>query len=289
MHISLGHRKHGVKSVQGFEDALTSMFFGTLCYLHPRSVADFFQSLLGQQSETIRESLAAISRDDVIVKFEFWKNLAQTGRVEPDLLVRFLFPDGDFVQLLIECKWESGESSADQLLTQWKAVPREDRSKTFHVYLVKYRHEGERARQANINAGLASGDGIGWGCRLLLVTWHDVMEASAAHSASGGDAYQYAVLRQWKADMAGMFDRIGVWVFRGFAKIHETCETSQGVLFWKPFHGFEKIHESCETSQGVLFWKVFHGFEQFSSTEICLAPGALFYSAFIRTEVSHNQ
>lgn len=111
MHISLGNKKHSVKSVQEFEDTLTSMFFGTLRYLHPRLVAKFFQSLLGQKTETIREALVTISRDEVIAEFDFWQNFAQFGRVEPDLLVRLRSPDGDFVQLLIEWKCEADETS----------------------------------------------------------------------------------------------------------------------------------------------------------------------------------
>lgn len=251
MHISLGHKKQSERHIERFEDALTSAFFGTLRYLPTRIVVDLFISLLSKDG-LVTEELTKFGTDDVIVKMNFWPNVANQGRVEPDLMIS-LSHGHSKLDLLIECKWKSSESSDCQLLGQWGAVTQTDRVNTYHIYLVKDLLEGNRVRENNIKK--ASEPKV-WNDRLFVISWLNILKSLLVLSVTGVDKHSAIAVMQWKEDMAAMFGRIGINEFGGFKLIAEPINATEGKVFWSsPFHGFQQfMNDDVGTDYGVYFF-----------------------------------
>lgn len=259
MHISLGHKKQSENQIERFEDALTSAFFGTLRYLPPRLVIELIISALGVE-QTLENELHKFCSDDVSVEMEFWPNIAKSGRVEPDLKIKITHAlYSSTLDLLIECKWKSGESSDCQLWGQWETLPSTDRLKTYHIYLVKDLHEGKRVRDKNIES---ASELSGWDNRLFVISWLDLLKAIPRLPTSVVDNQASRAVMHWKKDMAAMFNRIGVHEFAGFKGISERFDATEGKVFWiSPFHGFKQLINICShsvpssTVKSVVFFK----------------------------------
>ena len=257
MHISLGRKKQSEGHIKRFEDALTSVFFGTLRYLPPRIVIEFFISLLGTKQALLKEGLAKLCSDDTNIKMEFWPNCADEGRVEPDLKITLSSSSYLPIDLLIECKWKSGESSDCQLLGQWSALKPSDRLKTYHVYLVKDLQQANIDREQNIEkASVQFGekDTQEWGDRLFAISWFEVLKAT--FSLTDPDRYHQKVVTQWGKDMEEMFERIGIREFKGFSHLSKQIAVSEGRLFWDcPFHGFQRfVDVNIIPTRSVVFY-----------------------------------
>lgn len=259
MHISLGHKKQREDHIKFFEDALTSAFFGTLRYLPARVVVDLFISTLDSKPSAIQDALEELRLDEVSVEMNFWPNLANSGRVEPDLLITLLHPHGSRIDLLIECKWKSGASSDFQLLDQWQALRPDVRLNAYHVYLVRDLQLGHMDRNTNLTKASKMDDTLGqvWDERLFVVSWFDILKALLNLPINGLEAYPAQVVMQWKKDMAAMFERIGIRKFGGFKHLAGCIDASEGVVFWNPFRGFHQLVEFniCNDKAVVFFAK----------------------------------
>lgn len=254
LHISLGHKKQSEEDIKRFEDALTSAFFGTLRYLPPRIVEDLFISVLGTRNALAKNELIKLYSDDVRVEMNFWPNIADEGRVEPDLKICLFYPGNSQIDLLIECKWKSGESSDCQLHGQWVALTQADRLKTYHIYLVRDLQKGCSDRDNNIR--YASG-ASNWDDRLFVISWYELLKSLTVLSINGLDKHSSGAVMQWKEDMTAMFGRIGIHGFCGFKVLSNNIEATVGKVFWSsPFLGFQQfINCSVSTAEGVVFFK----------------------------------
>ncbi len=260
MHISLGHKKQREGHIERFEDALTSAFFGTLCYLPSFIVVEFLLALLGSKKTLVEDALSKLCLDDVKVEMEFWPNIVKSGRVEPDVKITL----ASSIVLLIECKWESGASSDFQLLNQWRYVHPAHQSKTFHVYLIKYLQPAIADQNKNMEE---ASEKIGnlhmreWKDRFLVVSWFEVLKAVNGILIINPEQYPGNIVRQWRDDMEAMFDRIGINEFRGFKHIYEDISeqlvAKKGKLFWvNTFHGFQQFkNNNINSSEDVVFFK----------------------------------
>lgn len=253
MHISLGHKKQNEEHIKRFEDALTSAFFGTLRYLPSRFVVDLLISVLKARNLLVIKDLTGLLVDDVIVEMEFWPNLLNKGRVEPDLMI-YISHGLSKVNFLIECKWKSGESSDCQLHSQWNSLSQDDRLNTYHIYLVRNFHDGNSTRYRNIKK---ASDAKNWDDRLYVISWLDLRKALPMLSINGLNIQSARAVIQWKNDMAAMFDRIDIQEFGGFSVISDNFEFLEGPVFWSgPFHGFQAIvNEDIHSSQDLVFFE----------------------------------
>lgn len=256
MHISLGRKKQREEHIKYFEDALTSAFFGTLCYLPPCFVINLFISIMGSEPSSIRKALAKLELEDVSVQMEFWPNLAVSGRVEPDLLVSIIHPSGTRMDLLIECKWKSGASSDFQLWDQWQALEPAKRSNSYHVYLVRDLQHGYVDREINL-AKASEMDDIqkqAWDERLIVISWFDILKALSTLSNIAPNLHYKKVILQWQKDMAAMFERIGVREFGGFKHLVGKIEAEEEIVFWNPFRGFHQLANfKIDNNKEVVF------------------------------------
>lgn len=204
-----------------------------------RLVIELFISILRGRPSSAKDTLVKLCSEDVSVEMKFWPNIAETGRVEPDLLLSLSHPQCSPIDLLIECKWESGESSDFQLLGQWKALTPINRLKTYHIYLVRDLQKGSRVREKYLGAATMLDD---WGDRLLVISWLDILKALPKLSIIGLDSHQSRVLTQWINDMTAMFARIGIYEFSGFQRLSEYIDPTEGrVFFNSPFRGFNQF------------------------------------------------
>lgn len=191
----------------------------------------------------LTEGLAKLRADDTNINMEFWPNCADGGRVEPDLKITMASSSCPPIDILIECKWKSGESSDCQLLRQWSALKPSDRLKTCHIYLVKDLQRANIDRKRNIAVALAQKfDAPEWDGRLLVISWFEVLKAAHKLSLPGLDRHHEKAVTQWCKDMEGMFERIGIREFKGFSRLSKKITIPKGRLFWDcPFHGFQQF------------------------------------------------
>jgi hypothetical protein len=117
------HRK--VNGLEGAEDVLTSNVFGVFSYLpHEAGLIPFLKrglNLCGENPDFL-DNIAD-------VEYIFWPKTTGFKR-EPDLLLILTTAEGDYVTIIVECKYHSGksnreaveeeESNGDQLAEQFR-------------------------------------------------------------------------------------------------------------------------------------------------------------------------
>ncbi len=263
MHVALARNKTRLDSARNAEDKLTSMFFGTLQYLPASAIAFVFDSLLYpfKTCNAIADFLKFIQTDEVEFDFIFWPNLLKSGRIEPDLLIVATNKVSKLSRtLLIECKWESSESSSNQLAKQWDAIP--DKMNTLHIYLVKKKSEGHQIRTKNLSNCSDCIDRVIWEERLHVMSWHDVMNAISCRLVIDNNKRVSRCFDIWSRDLCGAFNRIGISVFNGFHKLsfYEIPHFMEKTLYWKAFSGFADFNEKVEDLPSTfVFWNKHSG------------------------------
>lgn len=119
----------GYKRTQ--EDEITSTVFGPLDYFPVNEQWEFFRFLF--QTCNLKSDILP-SGDPEHCEFKFWDR----RQIEPDLVVRFEFPDQKKLIVLIEVKWESDLSGSDQLRKQWyEYLGEEEHKNAIHIFLDK--------------------------------------------------------------------------------------------------------------------------------------------------------
>ena len=287
MHIALASKKVSHKTEANFEDKLTSMFFGTLRYLPSKAIACFLNYLFEpyKNNSNCLNSLLKFVRDDTVkFEFSFWPNISQqdnispslvisetnckannirpiTGinlfRTEPDLIIIAKNTKSEEIKILIECKWESKESSPDQLIKQWNALLLSEHCNSVHIYLVKNNGEGNKTRINSLKLLEENKGKDIWQKRLHVITWYDVMNAIHNKPALNISEATSDVYEIWKNDLLGMFKRIGINIFNGFRNIKtpDIPSVPKSVLFWRGFNGFSSCNGQTEkTPLRTIFW-----------------------------------
>ena len=229
-----------------YEDLITSAFFGPLRYLPKEDVRLILQCLFDLRLDDI---------DGSDWEFEFWKRIECDDRsyVEPDLIIIANGENGKKTALLIEVKWNAGESGGQgehQVTLQAEAVEavmkKKDEDKLIPVYLVRNRAKAEEEFRDRKKP-----DG------LKIVTWaevgrqlRDFPENEKKELSEGG--------KNWLKD-AGMFlKKMTGPVFTGFSDASDaSCMDISlvGRIFYSPFRGFSSpgFHCSFPVRESIFY------------------------------------
>lgn len=236
------------------EDEITSLIFGPL---------DFMSA---EQSITVwRYLLASAGRADFLplsspqaIDLSFWDrrvSCKDARPVEPDIVVRMRWPNGDCRTLLIEIKWNAGLSGEHQLRRQWEGYLRsdEERARAMHIFIA---HDvlcglNELQQRAGANFTMSS---------LILCPWlrvRAVLNSVLATSTDGG-------LRRWAKLADGLLKKLGVYSFSGFSgwnmKVPDG-DFSASRVFWNRylFQGWNSLPTltipTSNTSNRIFFKK----------------------------------
>jgi hypothetical protein len=223
-------------SFKPFEDVVTSCVFGPLSYLPVEQVWGFFKKLI--PDERLWPNVVPDRHE-----FHFWKNIAESGRVEPDLIVRFFdnYNNAPLLTLLIEIKWKNSSLYPDQLEKQWNCIPKAEQGTCIHLCLVKDTASAKKEIAEYREE------------RLFCTGWLNLAETMHDHFPPPSDS--------WASDVRAFLQRIGVTAFGGFAHLPDPDIMSIGTppFFWREYPWFSFLEERnlpediFKTSN--LFWK----------------------------------
>ena len=229
-----------------YEDLITSAFFGPLRYLPKEDVRLILQCLFDLRLDDI---------DGSDWEFEFWKRIECDDRsyVEPDLIIIANGENGKKTALLIEVKWNAGESGGQgehQVTLQARAVKKEYGDKLIPVYLVRNRAKAEKEFE-----GTEQPDG------LKIVTWAEAgrklrdFQENEKHKperklTEGGWA--------WLEDAGTFLKKMTGLVFTGFPDASDaSCMDISlvGRIFYSPFRGFSSpgFHCSFPVRESIFY------------------------------------
>lgn len=249
------------------EDLVTSMVFGTLQYLQPAEIVRFLATalcILRTPVEAQQALTQLAEAPEPWVRVAFWPNLAatsqdaQTSRIEPDVVIECWQRQADQMQepclrLLVECKWNSPLSGAEQLWRQWTALSDAQRQQTLHVYLVKDAGQGWPALSSVPPA--LSDVYERWGRRAFVVTWAQLIRPDVFRLSGP--------VHRWLEDMRQLLIALGIVPFDGFhAVAREPYEPPPPILFWHRFHGFAHLGSQAVRSYDPVFYRIWNGFRR---------------------------
>lgn len=217
----LGDRDREERKVHE-EDEITSTILGPLDFMPTADVFRFWQGVL--QSAGQNNFLPAGTPSQITM--EMWPKRtdpATNKSIEPDLMVRMTWPD-TFRILLIELKWRSPLSGADQLHKQWlRFLTNAERSYALHLFIAPEISAGAEAPN-NEEAG-----GDVWGNRLILLPWMQI------RAVLNEFALEDSGLGRW-AKLAGCFlKRVQIRSFGGFRRLLADISLPNALpspLFW---------------------------------------------------------
>lgn len=211
------------------EDEITSIIFGPLDFMADGEAFRFWQALLLSCQQNAFLPRSEPSR--VVMKLWDRVKTESDGRwIEPDVVVKMYWPDGQFRIILLEIKWRARLSGDDQLRRQWLGYldDEEVRASALHLYI------GFEIGDVQGNLLGKSGKENFWatpeGGRLNFVSWARVR----------GVLYQLSRestgLGRW-AELSNEFlERTKVRRFRGFEHLcgSVTAPLSRvGNVFWQ--------------------------------------------------------
>jgi len=214
------------------EDEITSLVFGPLDYLSVSDKWKLWKTVLESRAST---AVSGLLPTDYFSEFsptaciiEFWP---KRGHIEPDIVIRFSNDKGVDKILLIELKWNSGLSGADQLKKQWLSYSNSEHESLLHVFITKRMG----LQSANLDLWSCSVNDKMVVCRLRSVRWHVFMHeiAKLAHSQDTS-----VPLKRWCDLTVGFFAKIGIRPFVGFlttVKLADGISTgyNEPVNFWR--------------------------------------------------------
>ncbi len=194
------------------EDELTSCVFGPLRYMGPSQAWEACLMLLG-----LSDGAQNPGPKPTRVCIRFWPHFFRTdgeGRhVEPDVHVVAWNGDALLGTVLVEAKWNSGLQT-NQLLDQWRFVTvgnrdgAEVRGCSSHVLLGSQSRRDHVAIREQIEA--AQEQGIDWGDRLIVLSWHGVAARLAGLRGLDGP------IETWRQDLVALLAHHGIIAFDGF-------------------------------------------------------------------------
>lgn len=179
-----------------YEDEIVSAVFGPLCYLPGPERGEVFRRILDKSF-----ACALAQCEDCDIKF--WPNLANRGRIEPDIVVEL-----PSTILLIEAKWNSPPSK-NQLATQWDAAKeRYPHQKVWHLFLTKQPYSMEEMT-------LDRGIGQDHSERLASMTWSQLAHIAQAIAKTSPSRE----LTAWVGHMCEFLRGLGEAPFVGFLDV----------------------------------------------------------------------
>lgn len=199
------------RSAEIYEDELAACIFGPLRYMEPSQAWEACLILLGL-SNGDQNSGSKPTR----LCIRFWPHFSRTEgeghHVEPDVHVVAWNGNSLLGTVLVEAKWNSGLQT-NQLLDQWRFVTvgcidgAEVRSCSNHVLLGSQQHRDDAVIEEQMEA--ARNQGIEWGDRLIVLSWHGVAARLVQLRLDGS-------IETWRQDIVAFLERHGVIAFDGF-------------------------------------------------------------------------
>lgn len=187
----IGHRDGSDGNVYA-EDEITSVFLGTQQFLDTAQIWKIWHSVIGNDIAPLNESQPPAS-----CKIDLWPRRG----IEPDAFITFHWPNNIKRHLLIEFKWDAGESGDNQLKRQWEDfLTSEERLNTFHLFIAKDTSPGLMRLKE---------------CPILPLTWLQIRSAlkSVAHDDK---------LALYCNLMDKFFEKIQIYPFTGFSNLPES-------------------------------------------------------------------
>jgi hypothetical protein len=236
------HRKDRNRNL--IEDEITSCILGPLSYMPIKDVWTLFRAWLPYKKEMWPTDIPTS------VKFSFWPNLKDEGRIEPDLLVRFSCNGDPILNVLFEIKWTSPISGKDELAKQWEALSNEEKQNTFHVYLVKDTGRGNREVDQSLNEFPKGPQKKLWQNRLVCIGWRSLLEVLFFNRPRLG-----TTMNLWAKGVIAFLRRRGQTTFTGFEWLSEemVSTASEKEIFWKSPHWF-LMDKKVRPNGGLIFW-----------------------------------
>lgn len=192
----------------GYEDEILSAVFGPLLYFSNEIQGMLFQAVLDKAFEdTAQKQLVNKSIKDCSI--EFWPNLADDGRIEPDIIVEIVHNDNSRSLLVIEAKWNSKQHE-DQLSAQWVAAKKKyPKHSVLHIFLTQEPHSFEEMEK------MWSSTIEGHKDNLVSLTW------SRLANAIGNSGSNDLLLAAWVKDVREFLTKLGQGSFVGMHRIFE--------------------------------------------------------------------
>lgn len=186
------------------EDEITSTIFGPLDFMAPGEVARFWHSVLRVSGKGSFFPAGAPEFTEI----QLWSR--RPGRsarfVEPDAVVRLHWPGGEQRVLLVELKWHSPLSGADQLHRQWQEyLTAEERKCALHLFIAPETSAASAATSKGADAWLVNDE-----VRLLPVTWLRIRGVLAEYRSED------SALGRWASVVDGFLDKLKIRRFSGF-------------------------------------------------------------------------
>ncbi len=261
----------------GKENTVTSSIFGPLSLFPGTYIAEdlwrLILTILKKKGMKISATLEGLSPNGVVV--QLWPNIADKGRCEPDLFLKFYLNDELVSSVIIEIKWENGSQMIDketgryQLADQWQCIDDCDKQLSFHIYL------GDRKGISVIedmmyHIKMAEVDNYRfdvkhWAARISALTWYEFSKYLK-------EVKQDNYLKLWRDNVIEFLNKTGgIHVFSGFLGAVPTeiinDITTDKQLFWhRPeFKGFRhnaNIFECYSKLNFPLFWHKRSGFRR---------------------------
>lgn len=195
----IGHRDEREGNVYA-EDEITSAFLGTQNFLEVNDIWQIWEVIIG-------ESLYPPDVQYPPERFEI--ALWPRRKIEPDALITFFWPNNEKLHLLIEFKWDAGESGTNQLEKQWKEfLTKDERDNAWHLFISK-----------DISAAVPYIHK--W--RLIPITWLQVRSAlqkvnTKKETIGNGNLVKYCNL------MEKFMKKIQIFPFGGFNRLEDFPE-----------------------------------------------------------------
>lgn len=217
----LGVREPGDVKVAE-EDELTALLLGPLALMPPTVSAMFWMKLL-----RLSKAPSIPNTDPLSAIMEFWPSRpdGDGGRIEPDLQVKLLWPDGQRYLILVELKWRAPLSGNNQLHRQWmEYLSPHERKKAWHVFIGRETSEALKAL----------GQKDVWNGRLLPMSWFEMLGML--------EQMGIADLNPWVEQVSSVLKCLGIRRFQGFRSFPQsTYRHKNEVVFWRGFTGFSHL------------------------------------------------
>jgi hypothetical protein len=226
----LGHRDIDEYHVRE-EDELTALLLGPLELLPDNVNAYFWYQLLKTHgAQDLPDDFPTGSR------ILFWpsRKTRYGTRIEPDIEVVLLWPNGSNRTLVIELKWRAPLSGKRQLHDQWgEYLTADERKHGFHLFIAPETSAALRALS----------DQDVWRGKLIPLNWHTVL--ASLRSISACQQQEAKLLHAWSSQVTAVLTKLHIHEFNGFNSIstarHMEGLEQKGLIFWRGFSGFDGL------------------------------------------------
>jgi hypothetical protein len=207
----LGKRDEDERRVHE-EDEITSTIFGPLDFMQTEEVEQFWRQLL----KSVGQASFLPDQRPRQITMTLWDRRG----IEPDMVIRFDWPDNTYTILLVELKWRAPLSGDKQLHRQWQEYLSDaERKNALHLFIAPETSSAYAAMN-NTEAGgnvwaesapsTQTDTALG---RLIPIPWIRIrltLAELAAQPTSRG---------KWASAADRFLDKIGIQRFSGFTQL----------------------------------------------------------------------